>query len=266
MTTPTLFAIRSLILDVDGVLWKGQETLSGVPAFFDFLRRRNISFVIASNNSSRPASDIIERLATLNVRVTPREVLTSAEATAIYLSRAVRKNARVFLVGGEGIRAVLVGAGFQIVEQNADVVVVGLDRELTYEKLKRASFEIRRGAKFVGTNADKTYPTDEGLAPGSGPILAAIETATDVAPVVIGKPARAMFDIAIEQMGADARTCAMLGDRLDTDIEGAQRAGLKSVLVLTGVTTREALTKSTIQPDFTFENLDDLRADWEKNY
>ena len=132
--------------------------------------------------------------------------------------------------------------------------------------MKRASFEIRRGAKFVGTNGDKTFPTDEGLAPGGGAILAAIETATDVTPTIIGKPARAMFDIAIEQMGADPRTCAMLGDRLDTDIEGAQRAGLKSLLVLTGVATRESLEKSEIQPDFTFENLDDLRAGWEKNY
>jgi len=266
MSQFTLAQIRALILDVDGVLWKGREALPGVPAFFDFLRRHKISFVIASNNSARPASDIVERLATLNVRVTPREVLTSAEATAIYLPHLVGKNARVFLVGGEGIRDVLIGAGFTIVEQNADVVVVGLDRELTYEKLKRATFEIQRGAKFVGTNGDKTFPTDEGLAPGGGAILAAIQTATDVAPTIIGKPARAMFDIAIEQMGADPRTCAMLGDRLDTDIEGAHNAELKSILVLTGVTLRESLKESKIQPDFTFENLDDLRASWEKNY
>jgi 4-nitrophenyl phosphatase len=266
MNQLTLAQIRSLIIDVDGVLWKGRETLPGVSTFFDFLRRRKIPFVIASNNSARPASDIVERLATLNVRVTPSEVLTSAEATAIYLPRLVGKNARVFLVGGEGVRDALEGAGFQIVEQNAEVVVVGLDRELTYDKLKRASLEIRRGAKFVGTNGDKTYPTDEGLAPGSGAIIAAIETATDVTPTIIGKPARAMFDIAIEQMGADPRACAMLGDRLDTDIEGAQRAGLKSILVLTGVATPESLKKSEIQPDFTFENLDALRESWEKNY
>lgn len=266
MSAPTLAEIRSLIIDIDGVLWKGREALPGVLAFFDFLHRHQIPFIIASNNSSRPASFIIDRLAQMHIRLDAREVLTSAEATAVFLPRLVGKNARVFLIGGEGIRDVLGRAGFTIVQENADAVVVGLDRELTYAKLERASFEIRRGAKFIGTNADNTYPTDEGLAPGSGAILAALQAATDMAPTIIGKPERAMFDIALEQMHSEPRSCAMLGDRLDTDIEGAQRAGLKSILVLTGVTTRELLAVSTIQPDFTFENLDALREDWEQTY
>jgi 4-nitrophenyl phosphatase len=263
---PTLANIRSLIIDIDGVLWKGREALPGVPAFFDFLHQRKISFLIASNNSARPASDIINRLAAMDIRVEPREVLTSAEATAIYLPRLVGKNARVFIVGGIGIHEALLGAGFQLVNENAEAVVVGLDRELTYEKLKRATFEIQHGAKFIGTNSDKTFPTDEGLAPGSGAILAAIQTATDTAPIIIGKPERAMFDIAIEQMGADRESCAMLGDRLDTDIEGAQRAGLASILVLNGVTNRDQLLKSSIRSQFTFENLDDLRLVWSQTY
>jgi HAD superfamily hydrolase (TIGR01457 family) len=266
MNRPILSEIRSLIIDIDGVLWKGREALPGVLAFFDFLRRRQIPFIIASNNSSRPASSIIERLAQMNVNVDAREVLTSAEATAVFLPRLVGKNAHIFLVGGEGIREALVREGFTIVPANADAVVVGLDRDLTYAKLERATFEIRRGAKFIGTNADKTYPTDEGLAPGGGAILAALQVATDIAPTIIGKPERAMFEIALELMHAEPRTCAMLGDRLDTDIEGAQRAALRSILVLTGVTSRETLADSTIQPDFTFENLDALREDWEQTY
>jgi 4-nitrophenyl phosphatase len=255
--------VHSLIVDIDGVLWKGREALPGVPAFFDFLRGNKISFIIASNNSARPASDIVARLAQMGVRVDPREVLTSAEVAALCLPRLVGNGARVYLVGGEGIRDALARAGFAIVEENADAVVVGLDRDLTYEKLKRATFEIRRGAKFIGTNADKTFPTDEGLAPGGGAIIAAIQAATDVAPIVVGKPERAMFDIAMEQMGADRARAAMLGDRLDTDIEGARRAGLKSILVLTGVTTREMLAQSKVQPDWVFEDLDELRENWE---
>jgi 4-nitrophenyl phosphatase len=258
-----LNTIRALIIDIDGVLWKGTQALPGVPGFFDFLRQRKIPFIIASNNSARPSSDVVERLAQMNVRVEPREVLTSAEATAIYLPRVVGKNARVYIIGGEGIADALNRAGFVRVEENADAVVVGLDRDLTYEKLKRATFEIQRGAKFIGTNDDKTFPTEEGLAPGAGPILAAIQTATDVAPIIIGKPERAMFDIATEQMRVEPSHCAMLGDRLDTDIEGAHRAGLKSILVLTGVTSRELLAKSSIQPNYTCENLDALRLDWE---
>jgi HAD superfamily hydrolase (TIGR01457 family) len=259
---PQLSNFRSLVIDIDGVLWKGQEALPGVPEFFDFLRRRAIPFIIASNNSARPASDIIERLALMNVRADPSEVLTSAEATAKYLPRLIRQGSRVYVVGGQGINDALRRAGFGLVDRNADAVVVGIDPDLTYEKLKRATFEIRRGAKFIGTNADKTYPTDEGIVPGAGAILAAIQTATDVVPIIIGKPERAMFDIAVEQMQADPATCAMLGDRLDTDIQGARNAGLLSILVMTGITTHDTLEQSQIKPDFIFENLDSLRAAW----
>jgi 4-nitrophenyl phosphatase len=199
----------------------------------------------------------------MNVNLQFTEVLTSADATAIYLPHLVKKNARVYLVGGEGIANALERAGFVQVQENADAVVVGLDLALTYDKLKRATFEIQRGAKFIGTNGDHTYPTEEGIAPGSGAILAALQTASGVAPTIIGKPERPMFDIATEAMGVNPSQCAMVGDRLDTDIEGAQRAGLRSILVLTGVTSRELLAKSPIQPDFTYENLNTCRLDWE---
>lgn len=264
MSAPShrLSDIRSLIIDIDGVLWKGHDALPGVQSFFDFLRRRNISFVIASNNSARPASEIIERLSHMKVVVTADEVLTSAEATAIYLPRLVGKGARVYVVGGQGITNALEHAGFAIVEQDAEAVVVGIDRHLTYDKLKRATFEIRRGAKFIGTNGDKTFPTEDGIVPGAGAILAAIQAATDMAPIIIGKPELPMFDIAIEQMRADRTRCAMVGDRLDTDIEGAQRAGLKSILVMTGITTSEILAQSKVRPDFVFDNLDLLREAW----
>lgn len=266
MSAPLLSDIRSLIIDIDGVLWKGREILPGVLPFFGLLREKQIPFIIASNNSSRPASFIVERLAQIKVQVDPREVLTSAEATALFLPSLVGEKARVYLLGGEGIRNALVWAGFAIVEADAEVVVVGLDRELTYAKLERAALEIRRGAKFIGTNSDKTYPTDGGLAPGSGAILAALQVATDIEPTIVGKPERAMFDIARQQLHAEPHSCAMLGDRLDTDIEGAQRAGLKSILVLTGVTTPESLAESTIQPDLVYQDLDALREDWEKTY
>ena len=254
--------IRALIIDADGVLWHGRRPLPGVSAFFDFLCARQIAFIIATNNSSRPASDVVERLAEMNVRITESQVLTSAEATARFLPRIVQRGARVFLIGGPGIMDMLTRAGYQLVEQGADVVVVGMDTTLTFEKLKRATLEIRRGAKFVGTNADKTFPSSEGIILGAGSILAALQAATDVAPIVIGKPERAMFDIAVEKMGVPREATAMLGDRLETDIEGAARAELKTILVLTGVTTREMLAQSAIQPDFVFGDLDALREGW----
>lgn len=259
-----LHAIRALIIDADGVLWHGRQPLPGVPAFFDLLRARDIRFVIATNNSARPASEIVERLARLSVRVDESEVLTSAEATALYLPRLVPRGARVFLIGGTGIANALMRAGYPLVERDAEVVVAGIDLDLTYQKLKRAALEIRRGAKFVGTNADRTFLGDEGLIPGAGSILAALQAATDVTPIVIGKPERAMFDMAVEKMGTAREATAMLGDRLETDIAGAQRAGLEAILVLTGITTREMLARSTIRPNWTFENLDSLREAWQR--
>ena len=266
MTILQLSALRALVIDVDGVLWSGDHALPGTRAFFDFLRARQIVLTIATNNSARPASEIIERLASLGVQVSESEVLTSAHATALYLPRIAARGARVLVVGGEGLKGEMTRAGYVLVDQNADVVVGGVDWTLTYDKLKRAALEIRHGAKFVGTNADKTYPSTEGIIPGAGAILAALQAATDVAPIVIGKPERAMFDIAVEKMGAPREGTATLGDRLDTDIEGAQRAGLKSILVLTGVTTRQVLAQSRIQPDLIFDTLDTLREKWQSAY
>lgn len=257
-----LDSIRALVIDADGVLWHGRQPLPGVPAFFDFLHARGIRFVIATNNSARPASDIVERVARFGAVITAQDVLTSAEATALYLPYIAPRGSRVFVIGGEGIKNELTRAGYTLVEHDANVVVVGIDWTLTYDKLKRAALEIRRGAKFVGTNADKTFPTEEGLVPGAGSIIAALQTATDSAPIIIGKPERAMFDIALEKMGATRDSAAVLGDRLDTDIEGAQRAGLRSILVLTGVTSRASLAQSPIQPDWVVENLDALREIW----
>lgn len=261
-----LRSIRALIIDVDGVLWHGKQPLPGVPAFFDFLSAHEIAFVIATNNSARPASDITNRLKRMGVSIDDDKILTSAEATARSLPRIVPNAKRILVVGGDGLVSALTQAGYEIVDQDADAVVAGLDLGVTYEKLKRASREIRRGAKFIGTNSDKTFPLEDGVAPGAGAILAAIQTATDVTPIVIGKPEHAMFDIAIEKMCATRESTAMLGDRLDTDIDGAHRAGLKSMLVMTGVTSPEILAQSSIKPDWTCANLDVLREEWARTY
>ena len=266
MTATQFGLLRGLVIDVDGVLWHGDHTLAGVCRLFDFLRAHQIAFIIATNNSARPGSEIVERLAGLGVEITEDQVLTSAQATALYLPRVAPRGARVLVVGGQGLKDEVTRVGYELVDQAADVVVAGIDWDLTYDKLKRATIEIRHGAKFVGTNADKTYPGAEGIIPGAGAILAAIQTATDVAPLVIGKPEPAMFDIAVEKMRVPGKAAAMLGDRLDTDIAGAQRAGLTSILVLTGVTTREALVQSTVQPDWVFENLDTLCEMWQRAY
>lgn len=262
----TLKSLRALVIDVDGVLWRGKQPLPGVPAFFDFLQTHNIQYMIATNNSAQPPTHVTARLQKMGADVSVDHVLTSAIATAMCLPRLAPNAKRVFVVGGDGLRMALTEAGYQIVDENADAVAVGIDIELTYEKLRRAMVEIQRGAIFIGTNADATYPAAEGSVPGAGAILGAIQIACGVDPIVIGKPERTMFDLAVEKMGVARAATATLGDRLETDIEGGMRAGLKSILVMTGITTPEILAQSSLQPDFVFDDLDALRAEWARGY
>ena len=153
------------------------------------------------------------------------------------------------------------GAGF-VLSDEAKVVVVGIDFNLTYNKLRRAVGLICGGADFIGTNADATFPMPDGLAPGAGSILAALRTATDVEPTVIGKPSKLMFTAALHSLGTAPESTLMIGDRLDTDIQGAQDAGLPAALLFTGVTSPAILAASAIQPEGVFDDLPALMAAW----
>ncbi len=265
-----LAAIQSLIIDMDGVLWRGAKPLPGVADFFNFLRARGIPFLLVTNNATRTAESLVERLGGMGVTVSPSQILTSAKAAALYLQRELPAGSHVLVVGEEGLLETLKTAGFSTEPADsadggrpAAAVVVGLDRQVTYQKLLAAASAIRGGARFIATNTDATFPAEQGLAPGAGAIVAAVQTATSVAPAVMGKPHRPMFDVALEILQTPPEQTAMLGDRLDTDILGAQGAGLATILVLTGVTTAEEARASTIRADWTFSDLIELREQWE---
>lgn len=262
----SLANIRSLLIDMDGVLWVGHQPLPGVREFFEFLRAHKIHFVLVSNNATRRADYTVDRLRGMGIEIPPENVLTSADATPRWLTTKMPEMKKAFIVGEAALRDALQDAKIEIVERDADVVVVGLDRNIQYEKLKRATLEIRRGAKFIATNTDRTLPTEEGLTPGAGSIVAAVMAATDVEPLVIGKPGRPMFDLALEIAGTQPEHTAMLGDRLDTDIDGAAELGLKTIMVLTGVSTRAEAEQNRYKPDFIFDDLIALRKAWTKSY
>ena len=193
-------------------------------------------------------------------------LLTSSLATAAYLERQFSQKSRVYVVGQDGLLEAVQNAGFSLVpdsNQPADIVVAGLDFFLTYEKLRHATLLIRRGARFVGTNGDKTFPSEEGLLPGAGAVLAAIEAGTGVTPTVIGKPEPLMFEIAVQRMGTQPGQTAMLGDRLETDILGGQRAGLQTILVTTGVDNEDSIRQKGVQPDVIFSGIDELTDVWQ---
>ncbi|MCS6963470.1 HAD-IIA family hydrolase [Thermoflexus sp.] len=259
-----LRSLRHLIIDMDGVLWRGKRPMEGLTDFFAFLRRYDIRFILATNNASRSRTDYVEQLARFGVTVRPEEVLPSCDATAIYLQQIASPEARVFVVGEKALREALTAAGFQVVEdEHADFVVVGLDWGLTYAQLARAARAIWNGARFVGTNPDPVWPGEDGLYPGNGATLAFLERATGVSPVVVGKPEPLMFQIAMQRMGATPETTAVIGDQIPTDIVGGKRAGMTTILVLSGATTREMLMRSLVQPDFVFADIRELRSAWE---
>ncbi len=265
MTTQSLEAlrdIRALLIDMDGVLWRGQAPLPGLTDFFRLLRGRPIAFRLVTNNASKTPDQYVDKLAAMDVQITPDEIFTSAIATAQYLA-AVAPGASVYVIGEDGLRQALLDHGLRLSQgDRADFVAVGWDQSLTFRKLTEATLLIRAGARFIGTNPDVTWPGEQGLLPGNGATLAYLQASTSVAPLIIGKPERPMFDAALATLGADPAHTAMLGDRLETDILGAQNAGLRAILVLTGATDWAMLDASQVRPDWVFDGLPDLTRTW----
>ncbi|MBI3363027.1 MAG: HAD-IIA family hydrolase [Chloroflexi bacterium] len=259
-----LASIRHLIIDMDGVLWEGDRPLPGLVGFFATLRRLNITFVLATNNASQTPEQYIAKCARMGVEISRDEILSSAQATALYLSQQSSNGARVFALGEDGVRNALTERGFSLCnlyEVNAQYVVCGMDRGLSWDKLATATLNIRAGAKFIGTNPDTTLPTERGITHGNGAILAALQTATGVAPTLIGKPEPIMYQQAMARLGGTTGDTWALGDRLETDILGAIRAGIRSILVMSGIATPEQLAASDYQPDIVLPGILELTAE-----
>jgi HAD superfamily hydrolase (TIGR01457 family) len=261
----SLREMRGAVIDMDGVLWAGRQPLPGLLPFFDALLQCQVRFILATNNSSLTPEQYVAKLAAMGVAVSIDKILTSAQATASYLRpRVGQSGARVFPIGEDGVLQALTATGFQICglyETPTDYVVVGMDRGLSWDKLATATLNIRAGAVFVGTNPDVTLPTERGITHGNGAILAALQAATGVRPIVIGKPEPIMYQQALERLGTDPACTVAIGDRLDTDILGAARAGLPSVLVLTGISRREDLATAPAKPTWVRADIRELTSE-----
>ena len=234
----SLTNITHLIIDMDGVLYLGDRPMPCLPEFFAFLRERSIQFILATNNSTRTSREYVDKLARMGVTVSPSEVLVSGQAAARFLAREYAPGTRLHVFGMKALKQAMTEAGFVLADEEVELVVASMDREVTYEKLKRASLLIRGGARFIATNLDPTNPSEEGLLPGTGAMIAALETASGVKPTAIGKPNPVMYQLAMEQMNARPETTAVIGDRADTDILGGKRAGLTTICVLSGSSDR----------------------------
>ena len=229
--------IKAIILDMDGVLWRDNEPIGDLPEIFDEIGKRGWQVALATNNATRTIDQYVEKLRNFGVQARANQIINSAQAAAIYLKKLYPKGGSVFCVGESALSDTLLDEGFNISTENVIAVVVAMDRQLTYEKLLQATLLIRSGAKFIATNPDRTFPTPAGLVPGTGATLAALEASSEVKPVVVGKPAPEMYQIAMQRMGTLPENTLVVGDRLETDIAGAQEIGCRSALVLSGVTS-----------------------------
>ena len=241
----------SFLVDLDGVLRRGNQVIEGAQ---DLLTTMD-DYIIVTNNSTRTSDMYSEELSHIGLSISPDTIFTSAMATALFLKEN-RDYTTAWVVGEMGLLQEIRRIGLTI-SQDCECVVVGWDRTLTFEKLATACLAIRGGAEFIGTNPDLTYPSEKGIIPGCGSILAFLTACTNVNPLVIGKPNSLIMELALKNL--KSKTCYIVGDRLDTDIQAGINAKLKTILVLTGVETRESLQSSQIKPDFVFENLKDLR-------
>lgn len=225
----------ALLVDLDGVVYRGDHPIPAAPGTFTELASLGVPVVFLTNNSSRPTRFVAQKLRSMGVPARPDDILSSAQATARLLQREGAGGSTAFVIGERGIREALEAVGVVLVDGSAgraDLVVVGWDRSADYDKLKTASLFVERGARLIATNGDASYPAPDGMWPGAGALLAAVVTATGATPLVVGKPARPMFEAAAEAAGASRPL--VVGDRLDTDVAGAVAMGWDSLLVMSG--------------------------------
>ncbi|MFN7209190.1 MAG: HAD-IIA family hydrolase [Aggregatilineales bacterium] len=259
-----LDAIRACALDLDGVVWREHEKLPAVPEFFTFLRERGIPYAFITNNSTRTPAQYLERLEAFGIPAAPEQIITSSAVTAEVIARRFPQGTPFYAIGSQNLIDLIAARGYPFEPERAQIVVVGLDRSLTYEKLKIGGQRILAGAAFIATNADATFPLPNGeVAPGAGSLVSAVATMTTQQPYLIGKPAAPMFEAALRYFGVSAAQTLMIGDRLDTDILGAQNIGMKSALVLTGVSRADQV--GVIVPDAIFADLAELFAAWQSS-
>lgn len=256
---------KGFIFDLDGVVYVGKTPVEGAAETLAYLKKtaRKVRFI--TNDSSYELEGYVGRLNRMGVECSKEEIITSGEGTAIYL-KSRYKGGKCFVVGERGLSNELTRWGFEIVEgrdgERADFVVVGIDSRFGYEKLTTALRAVKNGARFIATNSDASRPQEDGIVPGAGAMVAALEECSGVKPeVVVGKPNPMLFDIAIGGMGLKKSEVAAVGDRADTDIAGGNRLGLYTILVLTGVTKKRDLKnlKAEEKPKLVLNSIADLR-------
>ncbi len=255
---------NTILLDGDGVLWKSNNPIPGINPFFDFLGSSGINWALLTNNNSLTVQNYIDKLSSFGIVADEHCIFTSTTATTNYLLDRFGKGASVFVVGMDAMKKTMKDAGFSVFfgeeppEKSVVAVVAGMDLQINHAKIKTAMRLIMDGAAFIATNTDGSYPTPDGINPGTGMVIGALQATSGVEPFVPGKPHPAIFQNALKEFNTKPEDTLMVGDRLETDILGASNLGIQTAAVLSGVTSREEIDRSDIKPDFIFEHISDL--------
>jgi NagD protein len=238
---------KSVLTDMDGVLVRGRAIIPGASEFIRRLTDEGRKFMVLTNNSIYPPVILAHRLSRIGLEVPVENIHTSALATAQFL-HTQRPGGSAYIIGEDGLREALEDIHYQMTDESPDYVVLGETTDYNFARITHAIRLILGGARFIATNPDVTGPSEEGIVPATGAVAKLIETATGIVPYFIGKPNPLMIRTALKRLGEHSQNTIMIGDRMDTDILIGIESGLETVLVLTGVTTREMVTHFPYQP------------------
>ncbi|MEX2160328.1 MAG: HAD-IIA family hydrolase [Anaerolineales bacterium] len=250
--------LQALLLDMDGVLWRDTQSIGDLPAIMEKIAAKGLKTAFVTNNATRTVEQYQEKFRGFGLEISAELIHTSAIVAARLLAQQYQCGGNIYIIGERGLHEAMQSQGFRITDRDCLAVVVGLDRELTYEKLATATHLIRSGVAFIGTNPDRTLPSPQGEVPGAGSILSALEAATDVRPTIIGKPERALLDSALAQLSVASSDALMVGDRVETDVAAGQKAGCRTALLLSGVTSEAAANAWRPAPDYIEQDLETL--------
>ena len=249
---------KAICLDLDGTVYKGQEVIKDAQLFIRKLQKAGTEPYYITNNSSLTAEQFTAKLSAMGISTSPDRIMTSAIAAAKYCKEKY-EGASVMMIGEEGLEAALKFEDIALTTTNPDIVVVGIDRSISYEKLSKVSLAIQGGARFIATNKDVALPTEDGLVPGNGSFVKLLETTTGIEALTVGKPESHMLHF-IQEKGYRKDEMIMIGDNYDTDIQAGIRFGIDTIYVEGGVTSAEAVLTKQDQPTFKYKTLSDWHA------
>ncbi|CAN5639676.1 HAD-IIA family hydrolase [soil metagenome] len=250
---------KNFLMDMDGVLVRGRTAIPGADNFIDWLNANAIPYLVLTNNPLYTARDLAHRLQTSGLTIPAERIFTSAMATADFL-RVQKPGGTAYVIGESGLTEAIYSIGYIMTDHAPDYVVLGETHGYNISQITRAIRLIGDGARFIATNPDPSGPSDEGIVPACGAMAALIEKATGVAPLFVGKPNPLMMRLALNHLGVHSEESVMIGDRMDTDIVAGVSSGLDTILVLTGVTVRDAVERYPYQPTAIFESIGDVAA------